>query len=1288
MADDTVDFFCPLYGAPADGGDGDFFTEPLETAQLHRRGGGTQGRPRAPPESGTVGCWLVSTDSVEVSSSSSSACPLAARREIRHLEGLALLTWTYEASAVDVAPAGAGGPGAGVHVDSAHWGGVEWSLEEYERLVAPQVVDDEVDVTAAGTAMLFEETFGHVALRDSPLTVSTFLDSSDVFFEKTLVLQKDIVNFCFVHALPVMLRYLKLGPRIDRSLFYLDLPPKSSVDRWRKVAGAQKQRTPTAVDAAVGPSPGERVMLELPTKRPRHDRLEGDAPVQPSVEGTKKDPLRIINAVAFARHLRQQEAFSDAMLDAKRYEENDFTGEVTRDASNDPHKTVLLKASKRLDLVGMAIERRLWHKEVGDDEVEAVVCYSDSSPVTGEEIQGMLVDVCKRDRTVRRVCLPGGSIYYGMQDSIMKTMVFVWATWLCFGPDEFHMKYFIDHCVCWTTDFGVEVHSIEVPNCLAAFMAWVAGKALSDCAVLVKFSQRLFFRSLRIQGWSHCYGNIMKRVAKSYLWWPEVLEHCRHLCRFFRNASWREWLVRAFAGELPNLVYDLASFTATYAKWRFETIINSFEQLLPLRSLCETRLREELFANAQEKKFIADFLTACRDKRTWVFIALATPWIFRPLEHCRRWGLVCSCVRCKELRAGGMKHVECVFNGRRVDVAWAWVKDRCAEFTLWSRNVTVADCEGSEAWRDTISKMCARACSEMKRDCKYLGTVPWLLTTADSVAGALACMTQIRKYPLENHDPVTRYFVQTVGNDLELRSQGGDLTTPLAAEVRALKWASLNESCGEGFHRSTNHEHVRAPAAKTVHLKSKVRAKGVIKTCRSFARKHGEVGKAILRFEWNHVGRILQASRKHRWRSRRLKFPALLKRVYREDQKACENWSSILRRVPLERPAEVAEPTNNREVLEKEYLASVLVPARNFAVDHGVTNRREDGTQVQEVQRDFFTVVNVAHSKAKRSTMHTVEKASEQESTQPFAMEVQLMDRWQDPDGAVGDGVTRVYAESDPEWLVPARIATFSDFAHRLWLYDTVTQDVDHPACLIWSGERRALPLMPLTDQKCPTLWLVLALQKAGWVSVDHVVTHTALKPPAIKADYDGRESMRQKFYYMTLLQLARTLPLSGGSVPSQEPQAFYKLLLRGERTQAGLGNKHYVIQWNKGKDVTDKDALPIEDVGPPAPLQDAGEDFFVPLHGGADPKRKARIHPPGRGGGSRGSGHGRGRGASAGPPPPICAPDLGPDVGGDGAPGGGGGPDGGDGGADGGGGGGDDGGGADFCYALGSSRD
>ena len=210
----------------------------------------------------------------------------------------------------------------------------------------------------------------------------------------------------------------------------------------------------------------------------------------------------------------------------------------------------------------------------------------------------MVVDIVTKAEQVRRVVMPGGSVFYGCQDAIAKTMVFIWAAWLLFGPELRHMEHFRQKVRCWSTDNGVESLSVELPDCLSAFLAWVGGASMLSCAPLVKFS-RICFRSLRVNGWNHSCGNVMKRVAASYQRWPQVLDGIRNLTRFWRNHSWREWVVRVLSCKFPGFAKRTGTFTAGCAKWRFETIPECQRQLGPLRDVCEKGMR--VLLNAQEK---------------------------------------------------------------------------------------------------------------------------------------------------------------------------------------------------------------------------------------------------------------------------------------------------------------------------------------------------------------------------------------------------------------------------------------------------------------------------------------------------------------------------------------------------------------------------------------------------------------------------------------------------------------------------------------------------------------
>ena len=79
---------------------------------------------------------------------------------------------------------------------------------------------------------------------------------------------------------------------------------------------------------------------------------------------------------------------------------------------------------------------------------------------------------------------------------------------------------------------------------------------------------------------------------------------------------------------------------------------------------------------------------------------------------------------------------------------------------------------------------------------------------------------------LDLHDPATRDFVQRVGNDLRIRSEGGDCSSALEHEVKSIRLANLNESIGESIHRGTNLEAIRAPRSTSIAVKKQSESEG------------------------------------------------------------------------------------------------------------------------------------------------------------------------------------------------------------------------------------------------------------------------------------------------------------------------------------------------------------------------------------------------------------------------------------------------------------------------------
>ena len=302
--------------------------------------------------------------------------------------------------------------------------------------------------------------------------------------------------------------------------------------------------------------------------------------------------------------------------------------------------------------------------------------------------------------------------------------------------------------------------------------------------------------------------------------------------------------------------------------------------------------------------------------------------------------------------------------------------EQIAEFTQTAISLTPDQVEGSQSLCTLLKGMCRKAADLLEKRFKYLGVVPWLLVTADTVEGAKACVLQINQHPLADHDAVTQDFVARLAPDLATRAQGGVCSKALADEVRAIENTPLDEACGEGYHRETNKETTRAPASTMAHLKRPTRVKGVIKDMRHFMKVHGHAGRNVVRFEFRNWQRIVQVNTRYKWRVRRMKAHLIFKRLYREDTKGDEDWSAVAQKVPVARTVP-PEEASTRERLEREYLAATFQPLQYYSVEREEERQNEDGAVVRETVPHYFQLLAAQTSQTRDKTMHTVETADD-----------------------------------------------------------------------------------------------------------------------------------------------------------------------------------------------------------------------------------------------------------------------------------------------------------------------
>ena len=246
----------------------------------------------------------------------------------------------------------------------------------------------------------------------------------------------------------------------------------------------------------------------------------------------KFDPCRLVNALSYSRHLRNQLNFSDSLQDAQDYERDvnaAESGDETRDSVRDPTERTLHRTRGRLDPVCMALDRREFAAYKAEDSIAAICLHSDGSPVTGLELQGMVMDMIFHEefnRPMVRRTLPGSALPYGRTDWVAKTFALVWAIWLVVGSDLATLNYFFDSVVSVTTDYGVEISSALICNFLPAFIQWIykggpAGKVdISSVSSLIDSKVRLMRNALRIGGWNHSLSHVMEAACKSFKKWP------------------------------------------------------------------------------------------------------------------------------------------------------------------------------------------------------------------------------------------------------------------------------------------------------------------------------------------------------------------------------------------------------------------------------------------------------------------------------------------------------------------------------------------------------------------------------------------------------------------------------------------------------------------------------------------------------------------------------------------------------------------------------------------------
>jgi hypothetical protein len=400
------------------------------------------------------------------------------------------------------------------------------------------------------------------------------------------------------------LKVVSISARTNPKLLVTDFPRNATLLRW------VRSLTPVVDDVQNLESIGD-CTLELPASAPANPQSgrrfnQHQAP--------QLDAVHLLKCMRFSRHLHSQELMGEAIDDAIEaiVDDNSLFEAVYQNKGVVPHKSALRAGRLQLDATAMLLDRRYFKDLITNhwSDVISFHVYTDGSPVTGTELQALILEMFFRDNSMVLKVLPGVGMKtgYGLA---CKVNAFLWSMYLIIGPWAEGLRLVLSMIKSITTDMGTELGFVDVPDFVDAFLQRLRGRPMD--ALKVDSATRLFPNALRMAGWSHMFGNLMKHAALSLAEWPRILTGLRALCRFFRVRAWRSTIIRKGAAYIDDIAKTLKNFTAKLLKWRYETLYDVFYQLYFLRNVCALLVNHlfEWFPNFQDGTLIKDVHAAC-----------------------------------------------------------------------------------------------------------------------------------------------------------------------------------------------------------------------------------------------------------------------------------------------------------------------------------------------------------------------------------------------------------------------------------------------------------------------------------------------------------------------------------------------------------------------------------------------------------------------------------------------------------------------------------------------------
>jgi hypothetical protein len=345
------------------------------------------------------------------------------------------------------------------------------------------------------------------------------------------LLHKDLVSVLSVVSISARPSYKCVVP---------EFPKKTVLLKWLRTL---QPTDPHAEDATM-----IDYLIELPPSAPSNPQSYRQFN---STTIAQHDAIHLLKCMRFSRHLHSQEVMGEAIDGAieAMVDDNSLFDEIYKNKGANPGKSVLRAGRLQLDATAMLLDRRYFRDliNINSETVQSAHIYTDGSPVTGTELQALLLELFFHDGTMVTKILPGVGMKGGYSLG-HKAFSLLWSLYLVIGAWPKGLRDVLSWVKSVTTDMGTELGFVDVPDFVDAFLLWLGGKPFAT--LQVNPATRLLPNALRLAGWSHMFGNLMKHAAQSLEEWKVILKHLRALCRFFRVRAWRSTIIRKGAPSL------------------------------------------------------------------------------------------------------------------------------------------------------------------------------------------------------------------------------------------------------------------------------------------------------------------------------------------------------------------------------------------------------------------------------------------------------------------------------------------------------------------------------------------------------------------------------------------------------------------------------------------------------------------------------------------------------------------------------------------------------------------